>query len=195
MMKVGILSDSHGSLKWFKKAYSVVKECDLIIHAGDILYHGPRNSLPEDYNPAELASFINGIEEEKIIFVRGNCDADVDQTVIAHDISLRFKNFKFGKLKLGLLHGDQFSGINEAIKFAEKFGLNILIFGHTHRKFLQLEKGHLLINPGSISLPKDNTKSLALLSLGDYNVKIRFVDLENEITIEEKKFSLMEYIF
>lgn len=187
-MKIGVFSDTHGSLKWFKRAYSVFKGCDFLLHAGDILYHGPRNPLPEDYNPSKLADFINKIEEGRIEFVRGNCDADVDQMVISHDISLRFKNFRHSKFRIGLLHGDQFKNEDEMIKFSEKFGLNVLVFGHTHKKLLSFERGHLLVNPGSTSLPKDETKSVALLQLGNYTIKVKLIDLESEEVIKEAEF-------
>ena len=57
-MKIGVISDTHGSLYFFEMAMSYLKDCDKIIHAGDILYHGPRNDIPGGYNPKELAEKI-----------------------------------------------------------------------------------------------------------------------------------------
>ena len=78
-MKIGVMSDTHGSLTYFEKALDVLSDCDVLIHGGDILYHGPRNDIPEGYNPKGLISKINSLDN--IIIARGNCDADVDQMV------------------------------------------------------------------------------------------------------------------
>ncbi len=68
-MKIGILSDTHGSSLYFDKAMDVLGECDLYLHAGDILYHGPRNDLPEGYNPKALTESLNDMDS--IIFAKG----------------------------------------------------------------------------------------------------------------------------
>ena len=47
-MKIGVLSDTHGSLFYFEKALECLSDCDVLLHAGDVLYHGPRNDLPKD---------------------------------------------------------------------------------------------------------------------------------------------------
>ena len=60
-MRLGIISDTHGSLYFFEMAMSYLKDCDKIIHAGDILYHGPRNDIPGGYNPKELAEKIKQV--------------------------------------------------------------------------------------------------------------------------------------
>ncbi|MDM8129633.1 phosphodiesterase, partial [Paraclostridium benzoelyticum] len=83
-MKIGVMSDTHGSLLYFEKALDALSECDIILHAGDVLYHGPRNDLPDGYNPKGVISKIN--ELDNILIARGNCDADVDQMVIKHPI-------------------------------------------------------------------------------------------------------------
>ena len=61
-MKIGVLSDTHGSLFYFEKALECLSDCDVLLHAGDVLYHGPRNDLPKDYNPKGLISKINSLD-------------------------------------------------------------------------------------------------------------------------------------
>lgn len=79
-MKIGILSDTHGDIVQTKKALKILKDCDYIIHCGDVLYHGPRNDLPKNYNPRDLAAYLSTLEN--IYYIRGNCDSDVDEMVI-----------------------------------------------------------------------------------------------------------------
>ena len=83
-MKIGVMSDTHGSLPYLEKALDVLSDCDILLHIGDVLYHGPRNDLPEGYNPKAVIEKINNLDN--ITIVRGNCDADVDQMVIKHPI-------------------------------------------------------------------------------------------------------------
>lgn len=85
-MKIGVISDTHGDLKaWSKIQETIFHDCKHIIHAGDILYHGPRNPIVEGYNSSELAKEINKLNIP-IHIARGNCDADVDQMVIEKPI-------------------------------------------------------------------------------------------------------------
>ena len=97
-MKIGVMSDTHGSLTYFEKALDVLSDCDVLIHGGDILYHGPRNDIPEGYNPKGLISKINSLDN--IIIARGNCDADVDQMVINHPIQSPYVMSQFGETRI-----------------------------------------------------------------------------------------------
>lgn len=193
-MKIGVLSDSHGSVKWFEKALNCLRDCDVVIHLGDVLYHGPRNPLPEDYRPTKLVEIINGFSQSKLIFVRGNCDADVDLIVLKHDVSHRFRNFKVGLLQIGMIHGDQFSSKRELMDFSRKFNLRILLYGHTHRKFFEFNEGVLLFNPGSISLPKDDSKSIGILNVEDRKVEALFYIMEKDQTIPAGAYDFSVYL-
>ena len=189
---IGIMSDSHGSLKWFKRAYNLLKDTDLIIHAGDILYHGPRNPLPDEYLPKELSEFINTIPKEKIIFVKGNCDSDVDQMVINHDISKRFKIIDIKPFTMGIIHGDQFKNDSEMFKFMEEFDIDILIHGHYHVKKAVSSNNKIIISPGSVSLPKDSSKSAGILTIEKFNVAVEFFDLSSGELLVKKSFKLVK---
>ena len=78
-MKIGIISDTHGSITDFKKAMEYLEDADKIIHLGDVLNHGPRNPIPEGYDPAGLAELL--AEDDRFVFVKGNCDSEVDEMV------------------------------------------------------------------------------------------------------------------
>ena len=97
-MKIGVISDTHGSLFYFEKALECLSDCDVLLHAGDVLYHGPRNDLPKDYNPKGLIAKLNSLDN--IIIARGNCDADVDQMVINHPIQSPYVISQFGEVRI-----------------------------------------------------------------------------------------------
>lgn len=166
-MKLGIISDTHGSLTYFNKALSYLNDCEYILHAGDVLYHGPRNPLPDGYNPKELAVKINSLNN--LIFASGNCDSDVDQMVINHPIQTPFVFSKLNDLNILICHGYRKSK-EDTIKMAKDYNADILISGHTHVKELYKDGSLIVLNPGSTSLPKDGTHSIAIVE--DNSIKL-----------------------
>lgn len=161
-MKIGVMSDTHGSLTYFEKALDVLSDCDVLIHGGDILYHGPRNDIPEGYNPKGLISKINSLDN--IIIARGNCDADVDQMVINHPIQSPYVMSQFGETRIVTTHGYTDSK-EDTINKAKSMGADILILGHTHVKELYLDENLVVLNPESTSIPKDGTHSVAIIDI------------------------------
>lgn len=146
-MKLLIISDIHGSLYYTEKLVDIYNQIkpDKILILGDILYHGPRNGFPDNYNPKEVISLLNSLKE-KIVAVRGNCDAEVDQMVLDFDISADYKVLEVDGYNFILSHGH----VNDRLPILRE--KNILLNGHTH--VYKLENNY--INPGSISLPKVN---------------------------------------
>ncbi|SHJ88864.1 phosphodiesterase [Tepidibacter formicigenes] len=177
-MKIGIISDTHGSLTFFEKALNILGDCDYILHGGDILYHGPRNPLPDGYNPKELANKINSLNN--LIFTRGNCDCDVDQMVINHPIQAPYVFTQLGSLKIFLCHGYKKSK-EDLIKIAKNYRADIFISGHTHIKELYKYEDLIVLNPGSTSLPKDEIHSVALIE--DNSIKL--ININNNSVIKE----------
>lgn len=161
-MKIGVMSDTHGSLLYFEKALDILSECDVILHGGDVLYHGPRNDIPEGYNPKGLISKINDIHN--IIIARGNCDADVDQMVIDHPIQSPYVMSQFGEVRIIMTHG-YIESKDEVIQKAKNMGADILVLGHTHVKELYCDENLIVLNPGSTSIPKDGTHSVAMINI------------------------------
>ena len=149
-MKVLVLSDTHGSLEVTSKVFELVGKVDLVFHLGDVLYHGPRNPIPRGYDPMGLAEFLR---EKRVIYVRGNCDADVDLMVLGLQEIPRMAMEYFENLKVLLLHGDQLEEM-DVVSFAKEHGCQVVLFGHTHVPTVEKREGVLLLNPGSPSLPK-----------------------------------------
>lgn len=172
-MKIAILSDTHGSLESFNKALDVAGPCDLIIHAGDILYHGPRNPLPQGYNPQELANAINGLEIP-FIAAAGNCDAPIDQVMLSVPIQSPYAFVALDNFRILIHHGHDATE-EELMSLSEKWKINLLITGHTHMKKLEKNKDLVILNPGSCALPKDDVVSIAILE----DSTIKLVNIEN----------------
>lgn len=150
-MKLFICSDIHGSAVWCKKAVDKFLEsgADKLIILGDVLYHGPRNPLPDGYNPQEVFAMLNGLAD-KIIAVRGNCDSEVDQMVLDFNVSSDYAAIYDGETKITISHGHR---IVPPLKQGD-----IYITGHTHVPLNVVEKeGYLHLNPGSVALPKEGS--------------------------------------
>lgn len=152
-MKYLVVSDIHGSIESTKiieeKFFSL--KCDKIIILGDILYHGPRNDLPENYNPKKVIEILNKYSDQ-IIAVKGNCDAEVDQMVLNFPIYLGYY-LTINEKKYYLTHGHHINYLNPK-EFNEK--MNIL-HGHTHIIRKDQIGNDIYFNLGSITLPKENT--------------------------------------
>lgn len=154
-MKLMIASDIHGSAYYCRRLIEryQAEQPDQLLLLGDILYHGPRNDLPEEYNPKEVIPMLNGIKDH-ILCVRGNCDAEVDQMVIEFPIMAEYALVYMGNIKLFITHGHLYNMENlpplqEGV---------ILLHGHTHVPAWQPFGNHnLYVNPGSVSLPKENS--------------------------------------
>ena len=153
-MKPLICSDIHGDYDCLVKLLERDKEemSDKIVILGDIIYHGPRNDLPAGYAPKKVISALSEIKE-KIIAVRGNCDTEVDQMVLPFPILSDYSYILTDGLTMLLTHGHKFSP--EALP--PMASGTIMLGGHTHvLGFKELCDGCVYMNPGSISLPKEN---------------------------------------
>lgn len=185
-MKIGVMSDTHGSLLYFEKALTALNDCDFILHGGDVLYHGPRNPLPEGYNPKELAIRLNKIDN--ILIAKGNCDSDVDQMVIDHPIQTPYVVSQFGKLRILITHG-YVESKEDMIKKAKSMSANVIISGHTHVKELYLDDNLVVLNPGSTSIPKDGSHSVATIEImnedhHELDLDINLIDINSGEIIE-----------
>ncbi|MEF9991742.1 MAG: phosphodiesterase [Romboutsia sp.] len=161
-MKIGVMSDTHGSLFYFEKALNILSDCDVLLHGGDILYHGPRNDIPKGYNPKEFVEKLNGTKN--FLLTKGNCESDVDQMVINHPIQSPYVLSQFGEIRILLTHG-YVGSKDEIINNAKNMNADILILGHTHVKELYCDENLIVLNPGSTSIPKDDTHSVAIIDI------------------------------
>ncbi|WP_455539488.1 phosphodiesterase [Terrisporobacter sp.] len=187
-MKIGVMSDTHGSIDYLEKALDVLSDCDILLHIGDVLYHGPRNDLPKGYNPKAVVEKINNLDN--ITIVRGNCDADVDQMVIKHPIESPFVYKKIDNISILMDHGYTKSR-DELIEKARELNVDILILGHTHVKELSVDRDIIVLNPGSTSIPKDGTNSVATIEIlndenseDEFELEINLIDINTKETIE-----------
>ena len=154
-MKWFIASDIHGSEYYCKKmleAFSEEKANKLLL-LGDILYHGPRNDLPEEYAPKQVIAMLNEIKDD-ILCVRGNCEAEVDQMVLDFPVLADYALIDLGEKMIYLTHGHVY---NESKVPPMKKG-DILLHGHTHVPKCVEHENYIYMNPGSISIPKENSR-------------------------------------
>ena len=154
-MKLMIASDLHGSAYYCKKlveAYHAEKP-DKLILLGDLLYHGPRNDLPRDYSPKQVIEMLNPLAQN-LLCVRGNCEAEVDQMVLSFPVMADYAALWVDGVTLyathGHLHGEQ--NPPPLPKGA------ILLCGHTHIPAFAPHDGYTYVNPGSLSIPKEDSE-------------------------------------
>ena len=179
-MKAIVVSDIHGNLKYMKKLEELIQRenPNKLILLGDLYYHGPRNPIPEEYDPMEVSKILNKYKS-KIIAVRGNCDAEVDNMISEFEISKDYEEISLDGIKLYITHGHLFEKLENIIKD------DYVLYGHTHIYDLTSKR----INPGSVGIPKKNEEHTAILyennmlnliNLDDFNV------IDSKIIMEGK---------
>lgn len=167
-MKVMFASDIHGSAYYGKKMIDAFtnSKAERLLLLGDLLYHGPRNELPREYEPKKVIEMLNSLKNN-IYAVRGNCDAEVDQMVLEFPIMADYCLLSIDNRFFYVTHGHV---INENILPQMKQD-DILIHGHTHVLKAEKREGYFLLNPGSISLPKeDNLPTYAIYENGLFEI-------------------------
>lgn len=166
-MKVMIVSDIHGSYDDLKKVMDIYEEehMDQLILLGDLLYHGPRNPLPEGYQPQKVIALLNQYKE-KIIAVRGNCDAEVDQMVLEFPMRADYSELYMDGHRFFLTHGHLYDENHLPLL---KDG-DVFMHGHFHKPMLKKKDGIVLFNPSSVSLPKEGQKSFGVYEDGELKI-------------------------
>ena len=154
-MKWMIASDLHGSAYYCRKMLEAFERegADRLFLLGDLLYHGPRNDLPREYAPKEVIPLLNG-KKEKLLCVRGNCDAEVDQMVLEFPVLADYAVLPVGQRLLYATHGH----IYHVKNLPPLAPGDVLLHGHTHvPAWTEFGQGNLYLNPGSVSIPKENS--------------------------------------
>ena len=154
-MKLLIVSDIHGSGYYANKLLEIVEQenPDKIVLLGDLYYHGPRNPLTEKYGPMEVANILNSLKD-KILAVKGNCDAEVDEMISEFPLQENIQ-MKANGYNLFFTHGHKYNMDNLP---PIGIDIDIMFYGHFHVNFIEEKNGIIFVNPGSISLPKQNTE-------------------------------------
>ena len=178
-MKIVIASDLHGSAFYAQKLMDICykEDADKLILLGDIYNHGPRNKLPKDYNPMKVAEILNGVKENLIV-IKGNCDSEVDKMIsefsVVEDMVLLS-----GDKSIYLTHGHVYNKDN-----MPKTKFDAMIYGHFHTGFIEKIGETIVVNTGSLSLPKNDTPNSYVMLEGN---SLILKDLERK---EIKKINL-----
>lgn len=170
-MKLVIASDIHGSAFWCGKLMEVIEKenPDKVLLLGDLLYHGPRNDLPRDYAPKQVIPMLSELKD-KILAVRGNCEAEVDQMVLPFLCLADYAVLVCDGVTMYLTHGHHHNPDN--LPPLEQG--SVFLSGHTHVKMDEVRNGIRCVNPGSVSIPKDGSNSCMIWDNG----QLRTVYLE-----------------
>lgn len=157
-MKLLIASDIHGSAYYCRKLTDAfhTEKADRMLLLGDILYHGPRNDLPCDYAPKEVIAILNPLAD-RIICVRGNCDGEVDDMVLDFPVLAEYAIISDSSLGSNIIfatHGHHWN----TSKLPKLKSGDVLLHGHTHIPTFEQVDGIFVVNPGSVSIPKENSE-------------------------------------
>ncbi len=153
-MKWLIASDLHGSARWTRELLDAFRRegADRLLLLGDILYHGPRNDLPDEYAPKAVIALLSAVKE-RILCVRGNCDTEVDQLVLPFPILADYAVLPLGDRLLYCTHGHVYNGDH----LPPLMPGDLLLHGHTHVPLCDKREDVTILNPGSVSIPKENS--------------------------------------
>ena len=179
-MKWLIASDIHGSAYYCEKLISAFdkEKADKMILLGDILYHGPRNDLPRDYSPKSVISMLNPLKD-RLLCVRGNCDTEVDQMVLDFPVLADYALLPLGNNLIFITHGHKFNTTD----IPPLSDGDILLHGHTHVPKCEKFGEYIYMNPGSVSIPKENSpNSYMTLEDGEFLWK----DLDGKVYMQYK---------
>ena len=179
-MKWMIASDLHGSAYYCRKMLEAFERegADRLFLLGDLLYHGPRNDLPREYAPKEVIPLLNG-KKEKLLCVRGNCDAEVDQMVLEFPMLADYAVLPVGQRLIYATHGH----IYHVKNLPPLAPGDVLLHGHTHvPAWTEFGQGNLYLNPGSVSIPKENSPHSYLTLEGN---TMQWKELESSAVFHE----------
>ncbi|TGG87020.1 phosphodiesterase [Geotoga petraea] len=173
-LKLGVISDVHGSSEYLVKALKSIGIVDRYLLLGDVLYHGARNDLPEGYNPKKVIALL---KDKQFSFITGNCDSQIDHHVLNIPEPIYYKTESYNDINIFMTHGWT-PKIQEAIEMAKELKCNVLLYGHTHIPEFTKNNGIYVINPGSISLPKEDSKHTAIrIEIGNNKYIVEFIDI------------------
>ena len=153
-MKLMIASDIHGSAYYAKQLLDAYEreQPDRLLLLGDLLYHGPRNDLPRDYAPKQVIEMLNPLSA-KLLCVRGNCEAEVDQMVLSFPVLADYAWIEADGVRIFATHGHLYGEDNPPPLSKG----DLLLCGHTHVPAVRSHGEWTYLNPGSVSIPKEGS--------------------------------------
>ena len=169
-MKVLVISDIHGSGYYAEKIKEINEreKPDKIVLLGDLYYHGPRNDLSQEYNPMKVAEILNSLKD-KLLVIRGNCDAEVDEMISEFEFNDHILMEINGKM-FYFTHGHKYN--IDKIPYDD---FDVMMYGHIHQGFIEEKEGLVFANPGSISLPKGGSEH-SYIVVDEDNITLKSVD-------------------
>ncbi len=186
-MVIGVISDTHGNLAGWQRAWELgLKEAEVIFHCGDLLYHGPKFDPVEGYAPGELASAINGCGKP-VLVARGNGDSEVDQLVLDIPIQQPYVFAVIDGMRFLATHGHILS-VEELFSLVAKWRIDFLLTGHIHRPVLNKTNGFVHLNPGTVTYPlakEPELKRRTFAMIRDGRVAIIDIDSGEEVMVQE----------
>lgn len=176
-MKIGIISDTHGRVDAWRKAEAVFAGVNLIVHAGDVLYHPPRLGCSDGYDVPAMAEALNS-STIPIVIAQGNCDAQVYEELLDMPVQSPYALVEFEGLRIVVTHGHLHTR-EQMIVTGKKYGADVFVSGHTHIPVLERVEGLVLMNPGSAAIPKYERNGEPIPSVGlitDQDMRIVALD-------------------
>ena len=160
-MRIGVVSDTQGDFAAWRRAFdTVLAECDIVVHCGDVLYHGPKFAPGTGHGPKRLAEDLNSISDALLI-VKGNGDSEVDTLVIDAPIQSPYTLAQIEGKRFLATHG-HLQPLDDVLGLARKWGIDYLLTGHTHVPSLRVVEGVTHLNPGTTTYPLAKEAALAV---------------------------------
>ena len=151
-MKIGVISDTHGNVEALRRALDLFEGADLILHAGDVLYHPPRLGFLAGYDIPAFAEVLNGLDMP-IMIAQGNCDAQVCEELLDMPVQAPYAHVQVEGCRIVVNHGHLLTR-ERMVELGRRYKADYFISGHTHMPVLEDAGGVVLMNPGSPAIPK-----------------------------------------
>jgi uncharacterized protein len=187
-MKIGVISDTHGSVTALRKALQHFQGVDIIVHAGDVLYHPPRLGCGEGYDIPAFVEILNGLSIPAII-AQGNCDAQVYEELLEMPVQSPYALVSLGDVRVVVSHGHLLTR-EKMIELGKRYKADYFVSGHTHVPVLEDVGGLVLMNPGSPAISKYEVGGRPVPTIGlitDSGARIIDMDTGADVRILEPR--------
>ena len=186
-MKIGVISDTHGNLRAFVKALRFFEDADLILHAGDVLYHPPRMCCQDGYDIPAFADALNNLQVP-VIIAQGNCDAQVYEELLNVPVQSPYAYTTCNGIRIVVNHGHLLTK-DQMIELGRRYKANFFISGHTHIPVIENLGDLILMNPGSPSIPKYEVNGKPAPSIGLISdTEAQIINIEDNTVLLKTSF-------
>lgn len=186
-MEIGVVSDTHGRIDVWRKIEDIFTGVDMIIHAGDILYHPPRLGWTEGYDIPAMTEALNE-SPTPLVIAKGNCDAEVYEELLNMPVQSPYAFVEAGSLRIVVNHGHLLAR-DQMVTLGKRYNADIFVFGHTHVPLLEKADSLILLNPGSPSIPKFEINGQPTGTIAHVTESIiRIISIEYKETVFELSF-------